>query len=250
MTKPYGFFPLKALELLLEQNESLDEALGILQDYSLVQRNREGKLLSIHRLVQAVLQDELKETEQRSWAERAVLAVNAAFPKSEHGTWPQCERLLPHALRAAHYIEIERIINKEAGRLLHETASYLQERGRYAEAEPLYQRALHLREQQLGSTHPDVASSLNGLANLYREQGKFKEAELLYQRTLRIWEQQLGPRHPRVAYPLYGLAELYRVQGKHAEAEPLYQQALRIRGDMYAPHSLASCNRTALPQQF
>ena len=39
--------------------------------------------------------------------------------------------------------------------------------GRYAEAEPLYERALAIREKALGPDHPDVATSLNNLAVLY-----------------------------------------------------------------------------------
>ena len=38
--------------------------------------------------------------------------------------------------------------------------------GQYAEAEPLYQRALAIWEQQLGTDHPDTATSLNNLAAL------------------------------------------------------------------------------------
>jgi tetratricopeptide (TPR) repeat protein len=58
--------------------------------------------------------------------------------------------------------------------------------GRYAEAEPLYQRSLAIREQALGAEHPDVAQSLNNLAELYRAQGRYAEAEPLYARSLAI----------------------------------------------------------------
>jgi tetratricopeptide (TPR) repeat protein len=44
--------------------------------------------------------------------------------------------------------------------------------GQYAQAEPLYQRALAIREEALGPEHPDVAISLNGLAGLYRTQAQ------------------------------------------------------------------------------
>jgi tetratricopeptide (TPR) repeat protein len=52
--------------------------------------------------------------------------------------------------------------------------------GKYAQAEPLYKRALAIREQQLGEMHPSTATSLNNLALLYTEQGKYAEAEPLY----------------------------------------------------------------------
>jgi DNA-binding XRE family transcriptional regulator/tetratricopeptide (TPR) repeat protein len=177
----------------------LNQAIEALRAYSLIRRDSKGKTLSIHRLIQAVLKDTLEETERRTWGKRAILAVNAAFPYAEHGTWPQCERLLPQALLVAQYIETDQIVGEEAGRLLYETASYLLDRARYVEAEPLYQRALRVWEQRLGPDHPRVASLLNNLANLYWQQGKYAEAEPLYQRALRIREQQLGPEHPGAA---------------------------------------------------
>jgi len=206
-----------------------DQALETLQTYSLVRRDGESHTLSIHRLVQAVLQDEMEETERRTWAERAILAVNAAFPESNHGTWPQCERLLPHALLAAQWSETYQINQAEMGRLLYETASYLKDRAHYHEAEPLYQRALRIREQQLGPTHPQVAYSLNGLAVLYYAQGKYTEAEPLHQRALSIWEQQLGPEHPETAETMHSLARLRDAQGYIEEARTWYARALAIR---------------------
>ncbi len=81
----------------------------------------------------------------------------------------------------------------------------------------------------LGPEHPDVAYSLNNLAELYRAQGAYAEGEPLYQRALVIRENVLGPEHPDVATSLNNLAELYRAKGAYAEAEPLYQRALAIR---------------------
>ena len=39
--------------------------------------------------------------------------------------------------------------------------------GKYAEAIPLAERALEIREKALGPDHPDVATSLSNLAGLY-----------------------------------------------------------------------------------
>ncbi|CAM9935724.1 unnamed protein product, partial [Hapterophycus canaliculatus] len=43
--------------------------------------------------------------------------------------------------------------------------------GKDTEAEPLHQRALQLREALLGSTHPDVATSLEFLARMALQSG-------------------------------------------------------------------------------
>ncbi len=43
--------------------------------------------------------------------------------------------------------------------------------GKYDEAEPLYRRALAIKEKALGPQHPNTATSINNLAELLRSQG-------------------------------------------------------------------------------
>ena len=105
----------------------------------------------------------------------------------------------------------------------------LYNQGKYAEAIPLAERALAIREKILGAEHPDVATSLNNLAALYYSQGKYAQAEPLYQRALAIHEKVLGAEHPDVATSLNNLAELYYSQGKYTQAEPLYQRSMAIQ---------------------
>ena len=47
---------------------------------------------------------------------------------------------------------------------------FLANRGKYDDAEPLFKRALAIREETLGPRHPDVAGSLNNLAGLLDSQ--------------------------------------------------------------------------------
>ncbi|MDB9506114.1 tetratricopeptide repeat protein [Microcystis aeruginosa CS-338/01] len=98
-----------------------------------------------------------------------------------------------------------------------------------SEAELLLQQSLAIRKQQLGDNHPDVAQSLNNLAELYLSQGRYSEAEPLLQQSLAIRKQQLGDNHPDVAQSLNNLAELYLSQGRYSESKPLLQQSLAIR---------------------
>ncbi|MEM6252881.1 MAG: CHAT domain-containing protein [Cyanobacteria bacterium P01_D01_bin.156] len=119
-------------------------------------------------------------------------------------------------------------------------------------AEPLYQRALQIREAVLGESHPDVANSLNNLAFLYQNQGNYSAAESLHQRALQIRETALGENYPDVANSLNNLAELYRVQDDSDTAESLHQRALQIRettlGENH-PDVAASLNNLALLYQ-
>jgi tetratricopeptide (TPR) repeat protein len=240
------------LHILATDPAQLDEAIGVLRRYSLIQRNRDEQLLIVHRLVQAVLKATMTDTAQQQWAERVIRAVNHIFPTNDVRTWPQCRRLLPQALACAALIEQHTFTFPEAVRLLNQTAYYLYDHALYAQAQPFLQHALAIREEQLGPTHPDTVSSLNNLANLYRRQGKYAKAEPLYQRALSISEQQLGPMHPNTATSLNNLAGLYKSQGKYTVVEPLLKRALAIREQQLGPthpNTATSLNDLALLYQ-
>jgi hypothetical protein len=53
----------------------------------------------------------------------------------------------------------------------------------------LYKRSLAIREKVLGPEHPNVASSLNNLADLCRAQGRHADAEFFYKRSHAIGEK-------------------------------------------------------------
>ena len=61
-----------------------------------------------------------------------------------------------------------------------------QSQGRYADAEPLYKRALGVKEKILGPDHPDVASILDNLGMLFQAQGNYAEAEPLLEKSLNV----------------------------------------------------------------
>ncbi len=115
------------------------------------------------------------------------------------------------------------------GTALHELALLHKDLGQYAAAEPLYLRAVAVKEQSLGKEHPDVAEVLNGLAALYWREGKDASVEPLYLRALAVKEQHFGKEHPSVAQTLNDLGLFYSNKGRTTEAEYLYTRALAIR---------------------
>jgi tetratricopeptide (TPR) repeat protein len=208
---------------------SFNTAIKELLKYSLVQRDPETNTLSIHRLVQEVLKDQMDEGTQSLWAERTVRAVNRVFPEVEVAKWSDCERYLPHAQICMKLIDHYTLVFLEAGRLLYETGRYLRARAQNAQAEPLFIKALEIHEQVLGDRDADTASTLHDLAWLYLDQGRYKEAEPLYQRAFNIRKKVLGTKDPHTAYSLQCLARLYSNQGLYDQAESLLEDALKIR---------------------
>ncbi len=101
--------------------------------------------------------------------------------------------------------------------------------GRYSAAEPLYQQAIDLIQQQLGPEHPAVARAWSDLATVYAAQKRYDEAEALYLEALELRYSTYGENHPEVAVSLHDLGYLYAVQSLWEEAEPLYIKALEMQ---------------------
>jgi tetratricopeptide (TPR) repeat protein len=221
---------------------ALNSAISKILKYSLLRRDPNVRTLEIHRLMQAVLKQGMDENTQRLWAERAVRAVNCAFPEVEFSTWAVCERLLPQAHTCAELINQWGFEFDEAARLLNQAGSYLYYHGRYADAVPLLERALAISEKALGSEHSDLAASLNNLAALYYNQAQYAKAERLFERILAISEKAPGSEHPDFAMSLNNLANIYCKQGKYAKAELLFERALTILEKALGPEHPRTAN--------
>lgn len=147
---------------------------------------------------------------------------------------------------------------------------------RFAEAEPLLDEALMVREAAFGPNHPLVATSLVNLASLYRQQGrdegaarlmakahairakavglgmlevmpreirhlqadgKSLEAARLAERYVALAKERYGANQPGLVPALNEAARLFEQQGKLIAAEALLVQALEIQNVTFGPRS-------------
>jgi len=121
-------------------------------------------------------------------------------------------------------------------------------RGDYAQAEPLYKRALAIREKTMPANDRNLASSLRALGCLERDSGRYREAELLLKRDLEIREAS-GANDAELARSLSNLAVLYHNSGRYGEAEALYRREVALRESLKtedADYALAVANLGAL----
>ena len=101
-------------------------------------------------------------------------------------------------------------------------AALYESQGRYNEAEPLYLQSLKISKRQLGTDHPNVASSQHNLAALYKSQGKYSEAEDLAQQALTIYKNRLGNEHPNTQNAAVTVKMLYIMGLLHCNEEILF----------------------------
>jgi tetratricopeptide (TPR) repeat protein len=100
-------------------------------------------------------------------------------------------------------------------------------RQRYSEAEPLFQKALEIHEEDRGPASY-LPHHIQEFAKLYEAWGKYEAAEALYRRALEICGQLRGDNSLFTARALDDLAEFCRARGRYAEAEELYRRSLAI----------------------
>jgi len=214
---------------------AMNRAIKVLRRYSLIDAS--GELLSVHRLVQAVVRDRLSEDDEKRWAETAVALLSAAFPfeSGDVRTWHQCSRLLPHALAAVAHSEAREVAPEKTSLILNQTGVYLLGRAEFAKAKAHYERALTLVEKVYGQDHPIVGTIVNNLGLVLHDKGDLQGAKEHLERALKIDENTYGPDHPNVAIHVNNLGGVLRARGDLQEAKENFERALKIDETTYGP---------------
>jgi tetratricopeptide (TPR) repeat protein len=111
---------------------------------------------------------------------------------------------------------------------INEQALNFNVQGKYAEAQPLFEKALEIRRRLLTDDHPHTAASYNNLAANLDAQGKYAQAQPLVEKALEIRRRLLSDDHPDSDVSCENVATNLAHQGKYAAAQPLYEKALGI----------------------
>ncbi|TNJ39354.1 tetratricopeptide repeat protein [Chlorobaculum thiosulfatiphilum] len=213
----------------------IDEAYEALRSYSLI--TLEEKFVTVHRLVQSVVRDQMGDDFIVQYRQVMVQALGEQFPQEgyrEYSCWVECAMLLPHAQTLLEDDQYDHdVVWLTRSFLLGGLAGYHYGRGLYAETEPLLRRSLEITEKQLGLDHFEVLKTLNNLGLSLKSQGKYQDAEELIRCVLEIKEKNMDMDDPSIATSLINLATVLLDQGEIIEAEVSLRRALKIRENLY-----------------
>jgi tetratricopeptide (TPR) repeat protein len=236
--------PRDLLESYAEENGfDLDKAIAALRRYSLLE-TADG-IVSVHRLVQAVVRDALGPDAARQ-AAAALGLLRGAYPGdlyTNHFSWPQCARLDPHVAALTARCDELALENDDIAWLLDRRASYHEKLGNYLSARDLFDQALRVSESLHGPDHTGIATRLSNLGNALSGLGDYAGAKAALERALRINEAALGPDHPGVATCLSNLGSTLSDLGDYAGAKATLERALRIDETALGPEhpNVATC---------
>jgi len=156
-----------------------------------------------------------------------LLALRTRAQGPKHFETVDAEWRLKTLRRVAPMPEKDRVAYQSAD-TMSEQATTLKDQGKYAQAQPLLEKALEIRRRLLTDDHPDTAKSYNNVAYILNAQGKYGQAQPLYEKALEIRRRLLTDDHPLTARTYDNLALNLNDRGKYAQAQPLNEKALEI----------------------
>ena len=129
-------------------------------------------------------------------------------------------------------IEVARVEADTDPRLLARSygdlAWVLHGQGRDADAEPLAEWALVVRERYFGRDSMQAGQTAYTLAMIEIDRGKLDEAQVHLEQSLAACEKGMGPNHPITADALDDLATVLVLRRSYDRARPLFERALEI----------------------
>ena len=200
------------LRNLLNDDVELEEALRVLQQFSLIKRIQNGQGIWIHRLIQEAIQHELGRDDLGKWWEIVVKLCLDAFPEEIlEITRSDCrsyEEQVYMPLSKSPQIK-SNTLALACGRV----GLFLSYDGKYKQAEILCEKSYNTYCTIEGEEHPSTLAAMGHLASTYRNQGRWDEAVTLQEKVLEASKAVLGERHPDTLTAMGNLALTYAESG-------------------------------------
>ena len=227
------------LSLLIADEEDefdFEEAMGLLEAFSLVTMDPHRYGCNIHRLVTVAVQAWLSEYENKreTIAAQVLERVSDRFPSGYFETWPTCRIYFPHAEEV---VRSSAVVTKTASphakaSLLLNLSTYLMTQGRYEASKLSAMESMQIFESLYGSEHPDTLSANASCAQTMKKLGRYQDAALLQRQILKSREKVLGIRHRATLESLNALGSNLQLLGQYREAEEIHRRELNEKQEL------------------
>ncbi|MEU6274091.1 FxSxx-COOH system tetratricopeptide repeat protein [Streptomyces populi] len=211
----------------------LGQALREVNRYALARIDHRTNSIQLHRLVQAVLIDQMTPEERESMREAAHLLLAGGDPGEPGVTanWPRYAELLPH-IRASRAVECD---NHWVRNLVVNTVTYLFTWGDHDACLELAQDALRTWRDNIGSDDAQTLTVARYCGHVLRALGRYAEAAQLDEDSLERRRRTVGDTHEDTLLAARAVAVDMRAAGDFASSVKLnketYEQAVRSFGE-------------------
>ena len=185
----------------------------------------DGQLVSVHRLIQALLRDELDADEQIAYRHEVHLILAAAAPKNpeDQGVWPRYRELLPHV--ASDSTELARCQEPVVRAFALDMMRYLYLSGDLVSCLSVSERFIKQWIQDSGPDSPDVLNAQRHRGNALRLLGRYAESFSLTEATLGSATRILGEQDRLTLSLRASFGADQRARGEFAAARLLDEQS-------------------------
>ena len=193
----------------------------------------DGNAVKVHRLIQALLRDDLTAEQQAAYRHEAHLIMAAAAPRDPDNTtaWPRFHDLLPHVNAEA--TELHRSREFEVRSLARGVVRYLYQSGDYTSALALTERFIEQWTADSGPDDENVLRAQRHLGNIQRLMGRYAEAYKVTEEALARARVALGEDDPTTLALRTGLGADLRANGSFAVARELDTESLVLLDSKY-----------------
>ena len=219
--------------LVTEDDEDMfnfEEAMGLLEAFSLVKLDTQRSACNVHRLVTVAVRGWLTEFENKrdDLATQALEIVEHKFPNGFFESWSICRLYLPHAeaVLCSNFAESKDSVLRARASLLLKMSTYLRMQGQYDASERGAEESMKIFHCLFGPSHEGTLESIANYAYTIQKRGHYQRATDLQREVLAAREKLLGYSHRATLESLNALgSDLYKL-GLYREAEELHRKEL------------------------
>jgi tetratricopeptide (TPR) repeat protein len=201
--------------------------------FALVRIN--GRAIQVHRLIQALLRDELGPDERASYQHEAHLILAAGAPASpdDDNLWPRYAELVPHV--AAANTDLVGCQDLAVRNFALDVVRYLYRSGDPETSRSFAERFIARWTEDSGPDAVEVLNAQRHLGNALRERGEYQAAYALTEATLRRTGEIAGAKDPLTLALRNSFAADLRARGDFAAARALDEESLNLHTSVFGP---------------
>ena len=193
----------------------------------------DGTSIKVHRLIQALLRDELTDEQRAGYRHEAhlILATSAPADPDDSKTWSRFREILPHVNSES--TELPRSRESNVRDLARAMMRYLYQSGDYASGLALTERFIEQWAKDSGADSADVLRAQRHLGNILRNLGRYQESFAITEEALASCRATLGDNDPTTLSIRTSFGADLRARGNFKAALELDTESRSVFEDNY-----------------
>jgi len=195
----------------------------------------DGRALSVHRLIQALLRDELDPAEQANYRHEVHMILAASAPPSpaDNSLWPRYNELVAHVASPA--TKLAQCQHPAVRTFALDIVRYLYLSGDLASCQSFAEQFIAQWTKDSGPDDDNVLDAQRHLGNALRQLGQYSKAYRLVEETLSRSQEVLGEQNPLTLALRNSFGADLRAHGDYSQALALDEQTKEIHEAVFGP---------------